>query len=197
MLPEDLSDLMSLFEITCPTVSQLGWCWCINQFQNIVGEINSTPAPLIGNSEHQRRSTFLTHPVFNTHHSESQLVRYIKRLENKDVSLVHSMIPLGSCTMKLNASAELTAVSWPKFANIHPFAPLDQTRGYSLLFNDLERWLCEMTGYDDFSLQPNSGANGEYAGLLAIRSYLESIDQGQRKVMHSVCTLFNLMFRSA
>lgn len=117
--------------------------------------MHEIPAPLIGNSEHQRRSTFLTHPIFNTYHSESQLVRYIKRLENKDISLVHSMIPLGSCTMKLNASAELTPVTWPKLSNIHPFAPLDQARGYFQIFNDLERWLCEMTGYDSFSLQPN------------------------------------------
>ena len=92
------------------------------------------------------------------------------------------MIPLGSCTMKLNAAAELTPLTWPKFANVHPFAPLDQTRGFQQVFNDLEKWLCEMTGYDNFSLQPNSGANGEYAGLLAIKGYLESIGQGHRRV---------------
>jgi len=121
----------------------------------------------------------------------------MKRLENKDLSLVHSMIPLGSCTMKLNASAELSSVAWPRFSNIHPFAPEEQTRGYQRIFNDLERWLCELTGkgtmtvllrafalsgYDAFSLQPNSGANGEYAGLLAIKGYLESTGQENRKV---------------
>jgi len=169
VLNDDIVDILHLFEVKCKT-------------EQIEAESNETPAPLIGNSEHQRRSTFLTHPIFNTYHSESQLVRYIKRLENKDISLVHSMIPLGSCTMKLNAAAELAPVNWPKFSNVHPFCPLDQTRGYFKVFNDLERWLCEMTGYDYFSLQPNSGANGEYAGLLAIKGYLESIDQGQRKI---------------
>ncbi|CAD5212806.1 unnamed protein product [Bursaphelenchus okinawaensis] len=169
VVPEDLHDLLYLFNITVTTD-------CIQT------HIHETPSPLIGNSEHARRSSFLQHPVFNSHHSEAQLVRYIKRLENKDVSLVHSMIPLGSCTMKLNASAELAPITWPKFSNIHPFAPLDQTKGYAQVFNDLERWLCELTGYDNFSLQPNSGANGEYAGLLAIRGYHESIDQAQRNI---------------
>ncbi|KAI6232700.1 hypothetical protein M3Y99_00993800 [Aphelenchoides fujianensis] len=164
VLPEDLSDLLHLFDIHISA-------------DKIEAELQETPAPLIGNSEHQRRSTFLTHPVFNSHHSESQLVRYIKRLENKDVSLVHSMIPLGSCTMKLNASAELSPITWPRFSTIHPFAPLDQTRGYYKIFNDLERWLCELTGYDSFSL-----AAQQYAGLLAIKQYLESIGQGQRKI---------------
>ncbi|CAI5442528.1 unnamed protein product [Caenorhabditis angaria] len=129
-------------------------------------------SPLIGNSVHARSSLFLQHPVFNTYHSEQQLVRYMKRLENKDVSLVHSMIPLGSCTMKLNASAELIPITWPGFSNLHPFAPISQASGYQQIFQDLEKWLCEITGYDNFSLQPNSGANGEYAGLLTIRNYL-------------------------
>ncbi|KAI6180842.1 hypothetical protein M3Y98_00764700 [Aphelenchoides besseyi] len=170
VLPDDLSDILHLFEIRYSS-------------EQIESELQETPAPLIGNSEHQRRSKYLTHPVFNSHHSESQLVRYIKRLENKDISLVHSMIPLGSCTMKLNAAAELSPMTWPQFSTIHPFAPIDQARGYYEIFNDLERWLCELTGYDSFSLQPNSGANGEYAALLAIKQYLASIDQSQRKVV--------------
>lgn len=123
--------------------------------EEIQAALKEMPAPLIGNSEFSRRSTFLLHPVFNTYHSETQLLRYIKRLENKDLSLVHSMIPLGSCTMKLNASAEMAPLTWNKFCNIHPFVPLDQTRGYAQVFNDLEKWLCELTGYDSFSLQPN------------------------------------------
>lgn len=138
--------------------------------------------PLIGNSPHSRSSLFLQHPVFNTYHSEQQLVRYMKRLENKDVSLVHSMIPLGSCTMKLNASAELIPITWPTLSSIHPFAPIEQAKGYSQIFGDLEKWLCEITGYDNFSLQPNSGANGEYAGLLAIRNYLIHKGQEQRNI---------------
>lgn len=131
--------------------------------------------------------------MFNSHHSESQLVRYIKRLENKDISLVHSMIPLGSCTMKLNASAELAPITWPKFSNVHPFVPADQAKGYAQVFNDLEKWLCELTGYDRFSLQPNSGANGEYAGLLAIKGYLESTDQAQRNVSWQNPSLTSLL----
>ncbi|CAK5087921.1 unnamed protein product [Meloidogyne enterolobii] len=106
----------------------------------------------------------------------------MKRLENKDLSLVHSMIPLGSCTMKLNASCELIPISWPKLANIHPFVPTEQAKGYSKVFNDLERWFCELTGYDKFSLQPNSGANGEYAGMLAIRGYFHSKGESQRNI---------------
>ncbi|CAI4230892.1 unnamed protein product [Auanema sp. JU1783] len=140
------------------------------------------PAPLIGNSEHARTSLFLEHPVFNSYHSEQQLVRYMKRLENKDTSLVHSMIPLGSCTMKLNASAELIPITWPEFNNIHPYAPTSQTKGYQEVFNNLENWLCEITGYDSFSLQPNSGANGEYAGLLTIQNYHNSRGDTQRNV---------------
>ncbi len=130
----------------------------------------------------RRADAFLSHPVFNRYHSETEMLRYLKRLENKDYSLVHGMIPLGSCTMKLNAVAEMMPVSWPEFAQIHPFAPEDQTRGYRLLLADLEHQLAEITGYDAVSLQPNSGAQGEYAGLLAIRKYHESIGQGYRDV---------------
>lgn len=119
----------------------------------------------------QRESTYLTHPVFNEHHTESKMMRYIKSLENKDLSLVHSMISLGSCTMKLNAASEMFPVSWPEFANMHPFAPANQTQGYQQIFDELSAYLCEITGFDACSLQPNSGAQGEYTGLLAIRAY--------------------------
>jgi glycine dehydrogenase len=118
-----------------------------------------------------RTAEFCTHPVFSTHHTESAMMRYIKRLENKDLSLTHSMISLGSCTMKLNAATEMIPVSWPEFANLHPFAPLDQTQGYQQIFEELAKYLCECTGFTACSLQPNSGAQGEYAGLLAIRAY--------------------------
>jgi glycine dehydrogenase len=119
----------------------------------------------------KRTSEFLTHPVFNTHQSETQLLRYMEKLRSRDLSLVHSMIPLGSCTMKLNATAEMMPISWPGFARIHPFAPLSQTEGYHELFRELEKALAEITGFAAVSLQPNAGSQGEYAGLLAIRGY--------------------------
>lgn len=130
----------------------------------------------------ERTSDFMTHPVFNQYHSEHEMLRYIKKLENKDLSLVHSMISLGSCTMKLNATSEMVAVTWPEFGDIHPFAPKYQTRGYHMMFNDLVDWLCEITGFADVSLQPNSGAQGEYAGLMVIRAYHESRGESHRNV---------------
>lgn len=147
---------------TAPTVkSNIGMTW---------------PAPLV------RKSTFLTHPIFNAHHSEHEMLRYIKKLENKDLSMVHSMISLGSCTMKLNATAEMIPVTWPTLGQIHPFAPADQTRGYAEMIEHLESWLKEITGFTGVSLQPNSGAQGEYAGLMVIRAYHQSRNEGHRNI---------------
>jgi glycine dehydrogenase len=129
-----------------------------------------------------RSSEFLTHAVFNTHHSEHEMLRYIKSLESKDLSLCDSMIPLGSCTMKLNATSEMIPVTWPEFSKLHPFAPLDQTGGYMQIFDELNRWLSEITGFAAMSLQPNSGAQGEYAGLMVIRAYHESRGEGKRNI---------------
>ncbi len=131
----------------------------------------------------QRTSTFLLHPVFNKYHSETEMMRYLKMLENKDLSLVHSMIALGSCTMKLNAATELIPVSWAHFSKIHPFAPSSQTEGYNYIIKDLERLLCTITGFYTCSLQPNSGAQGEFAGLLAIKRYHESKNEHHRNVI--------------
>ena len=129
-----------------------------------------------------RKSAFLTHPVFNTHHSEHELLRYMRSLADKDLAMDRTMIPLGSCTMKLNATAEMIPVTWPEFGNIHPLAPSSQTHGYKQLIDDLEAMLVECTGYDAVSLQPNSGAQGEYAGLLAIRAYHRSRNEGHRDI---------------
>jgi glycine dehydrogenase len=129
-----------------------------------------------------RQSDYLTHPVFNTHHTEHEMLRYLKSLENKDLSLVHSMISLGSCTMKLNATAEMIPLTWPEFGAIHPFAPTNQVGGYAQLVSELNIWLCEITGFAAMSFQPNSGAQGEYAGLMAIRAYHESRGDHHRNV---------------
>jgi glycine dehydrogenase len=130
-----------------------------------------------------RRSAYLTHPVFNTHHSETEMMRYIRSLERKDIGLGESMIPLGSCTMKLNAAAEMLPVSWPEFARLHPFAPADQAQGYAQIFTELERALCAATGFAAVSLQPNSGAQGELAGLLVIRAWHHSRGEAHRTVV--------------
>lgn len=134
------------------------------------------PASLI------RRQPYLMHPVFNTHHSEHEMLRYLKRLENKDLSMVHSMIPLGSCTMKLNATTEMIPLTWPEFANVHPFTPEDQAAGYLAMIDELEGWLREITGFTGVSLQPNSGAQGEYAGLMTIRAYHKNRNDDRRKI---------------
>lgn len=133
-------------------------------------------------SEVSRTSTYLTHPIFNSYHSESEMLRYIKSLEAKDLSLCHSMIPLGSCTMKLNATTEMLPLTWAPFGGLHPFAPADQTSGYMQLINELNDWLSEITGFAKMSFQPNSGAQGEYAGLLVIRAYHESRGEKHRNV---------------
>ena len=145
--------------------------------QNATVKNASIPASLT------RTSTYLQHPVFNTHHSETQMMRYIKQLENKDLSLNTSMISLGSCTMKLNAATEMIPVSWPCFGGLHPFAPAEQTKGYQEIAKELSDYLCETTGFTACSLQPNSGAQGEYAGLLTIRSYHEARNQSNRNIV--------------
>jgi len=132
-------------------------------------KIKSIPAKFSRNLN--RKSKFLTHSIFNENQSETLMMRYLKKLENKDISLVHSMIPLGSCTMKLNAAVEMIPLTWPEFGQLHPFVPLDQSTGYKEIFRDLEKALCVMTGFTAVSLQPNSGAQGEFAGLLVIRAY--------------------------
>ncbi|HXN81433.1 MAG TPA: aminomethyl-transferring glycine dehydrogenase [Myxococcales bacterium] len=141
-----------------------------------LGEASALPPALV------RKSDYLQHPVFNTHHSETEMLRYMRLLESRDLSLTRSMIPLGSCTMKLNATAEMLPVTWPQFGRIHPFAPKSQTQGYAQIFSELEAMLREITGFDGVSLQPNAGAQGEYAGLLVIRAYHESRGEGHRKV---------------
>jgi len=134
------------------------------------------PAPL------SRASAYLQHPLFNRYHSETEMMRYLKRLESRDLSLTTSMIPLGSCTMKLNAACEMFPVTWPEFSRIHPFAPLKQARGYQTIFQQLEEWLAEITGFAGISLQPNAGSQGEYAGLLVIRAYHASRGQPHRNI---------------
>ncbi len=133
-------------------------------------------------SENLRSGEILTHPIFNSHHSEHEMLRYIKSLEAKDLSLCHSMIALGSCTMKLNATTEMIPITWPEFGKLHPFAPTDQVGGYMQIFDELEKALCEITGFHAMSLQPNAGAQGEYAGLLVIREYLINKGEGHRNV---------------
>jgi glycine dehydrogenase len=157
--PSDLADLAACFGASISVASEL---------------------PLYG--DYQRVSSFLTHPVFNTHHTETEMLRYIRRLEARDLTLTTSMIPLGSCTMKLNASTEMFPVTWPEFGSLHPFAPADQAKGYAALAADLQRWLAEITGLPGVSLQPNSGAAGEYAGLLAVRNYHDSRGDHARTV---------------
>lgn len=143
----------------------------------VVENVNTTiPASL------QRTSEYLTHPVFNSHHSEHEMLRYIKSLETKDLSLCHSMIALGSCTMKLNATTEMIPITWPEFSNIHPFAPTDQVLGYYKMFDELDKWLSEITGFAAMSFQPNAGAQGEYAGLMVIRAYHQDRGDHHRNI---------------
>jgi glycine dehydrogenase len=160
-----------------------------DDLSDLIRVFDGSPADLVNDSDaHKipesllRTSEFLSHPVFNTHHTETEMLRYLRRLESRDLSLTTSMIPLGSCTMKLNATAEMLPVTWPEFGKLHPFAPSDQAAGYRLLFEQLEKWLAEITGFSAISLQPNAGSQGEYAGLLAIRGYLRSRGETHRNV---------------
>ena len=164
---EDVRALWSLFAAGRPMPS-------FDRFEK--GAAPLLPAAL------SRTSEYLTHPVFNTHHSETEMLRYIRKLSDKDLALDRSMIPLGSCTMKLNATSEMIPITWPEFAHIHPFAPREQLAGYELLDSQLREWLCQATGYAGISLQPNAGSQGEYAGLLVIKAYHESRGQAQRNI---------------
>ena len=164
VMDDDLLDIVSCFAKAKGTDAEMGHTG------------DGIPAHL------NRTSEFLNHPTFNSFHSESEMMRYLKSLENKDISLTHSMISLGSCTMKLNAATQMYPVSKPEFSTMHPFAPADQTEGYDLVIKDLEKWLCEITGFAAVSFQPNSGAQGEYAGLLTIRAYHQSNGDDQRNI---------------
>lgn len=166
--PSALFDVINSFgNDTDPVVYEL----------NHEDSLNNIPGTLT------RTSGFLSHPVFNSHHSETQMMRYINQLQSRDISLVHSMISLGSCTMKLNAASEMIPLSWTHWSRIHPFAPVNQAEGYLFIVNELSKYLCEITKFDACSLQPNSGAQGEYAGLLTIKAYHEANGQGHRDVM--------------
>ncbi|MBG16261.1 MAG: glycine dehydrogenase (aminomethyl-transferring) [Crocinitomicaceae bacterium] len=162
-------------------------CWeAINKLSRSIGKafnceinINKENSFDITNA---RKDEVLSHPVFNSYHSETEMMRYLKKLENKDLSLTHTMISLGSCTMKLNAASEMMPITLPEFANLHPFVPLDQAKGYEEIFNTLTRDLCDITGFDSISLQPNSGAQGEYAGLMVIRAFHKSNNEGHRNI---------------
>ena len=175
--------IVSFDETSCPSVISTLLFIFTGQPAEPVEFMKPLSEMEVGFRDHfKRKSKFLQHAVFNRYHSETEMLRYIKRLESRDLSLTASMIPLGSCTMKLNAAAEMFPVSWPEFAKIHPFAPLAQTRGYQILFQLLESWLEECTGFAGISLQPNAGSQGEYAGLLVIRAYHESRGEAHRNV---------------
>jgi glycine dehydrogenase len=162
--PEDLIDLWQIFALK-------------DELPFTIQELTDSTSHLL-----LRQSSYLTHPVFNRYHSETELLRYLHKLETKDLSLTTSMIPLGSCTMKLNATAEMIPVTWEEFGKIHPFAPPSQTRGYQILFQQLEAWLAEITGFAGISLQPNAGSQGEYAGLLVIHEYHASRGEAHRNI---------------
>src|SRR5262249_39677420 len=171
---------ISCDETTTPAVIEAVWRAFGSQAKGQVPRFEQLSAR--AGSAIARRSDFLTHTVFHLYRSETEMLRYMRRLSDRDLALDRSMIPLGSCTMQLNATAEMIPITWPEFANIHPFAPVDQAQGYAELIADLSAKLCEITGYDAISLQPNSGAQGEYAGLLVIRAYHASRGEPQRTV---------------
>lgn len=174
---------VSLDETTTREDLEMLWSFFVKPGQPMprLSDFEKGVEPLIP-EDLRRTSNFLTHPVFNTHHSETGMLRYIRMLSDKDLALDRSMIPLGSCTMKLNATSEMIPVTWPEFANIHPFAPPDQLQGYAELDQQLRDWLCQATGYAGISLQPNAGSQGEYAGLLVIKAWLEAHGQGHRNI---------------
>ena len=174
---------IALDETTTRDDIELIWSIFAKPGQTIpkVADFEKGIEPLIP-AELRRSSAFLTHPVFNTHHSETAMLRYIRSLSDKDLALDRSMIPLGSCTMKLNATSEMIPITWPEFANIHPFAPTDQQLGYAELDQQLRYWLCQATGYAGISLQPNAGSQGEYAGMLVIKAFHEAHGQGHRNI---------------
>ncbi len=174
---------VSLDETTTREDIALVWSFFAKPGQTLpaVEEFEHGIEPLIPKAL-RRTSAFLTHPVFNTHHSETGMLRYIRKLSDKDLALDRSMIPLGSCTMKLNATSEMIPITWPEFANIHPFAPRDQMEGYAELDEQLRGWLCQATGYAGISLQPNAGSQGEYAGLLVIKAFHQAKGQGHRNI---------------
>ena len=164
--PADVADLLTVFALGKPLAFE------VSELFGLPG--NALPPPFT------RSTPYLTHPVFNAHHSETEMLRYLKRLEDRDLSLTSAMIPLGSCTMKLNATTEMIPVTWPAFGRLHPFAPREQAAGYAELFRQLERWLAEITGFAAVSLQPNAGSQGEFAGLMTIRAYHRAGGQAHR-----------------
>ncbi len=175
---DDLSNINDILEVFAKSCNH-------SDSENLISEVLSSDYTLAKAhipEKLYRTTSFLNHKVFNSYHSETAMMRYIKSLERKDLSLTHAMIPLGSCTMKLNAASELFPLSWASFGNLHPFAPAHQARGYHIMFHELEEMLCEITGFDAISLQPNSGAQGEYAGLMVIRAYHRSRGDNHRNI---------------
>ena len=175
---DDLSNINDILEVFAKSCNH-------SDSENLINEVLSgdyTEAVALIPDELYRKSDFMKYDIFNKYHSETEIMRYIKSLEKKDLSLTHSMIPLGSCTMKLNAASQLFPLSWSEFGNLHPFAPAHQARGYHIMFHELEEMLCEITGFDAISLQPNSGAQGEFAGLMVIRAYHERNGENHRNI---------------
>ncbi|MBR0826738.1 aminomethyl-transferring glycine dehydrogenase [Bradyrhizobium manausense] len=170
---------IALDETTTPATVEAVWRAFGGQLA--YAEIDATTREALPDAL-KRATAFLTHPVFHAHRSETEMLRYMRKLSDRDLALDRAMIPLGSCTMKLNATTEMMPLTWPEFGSLHPFAPREQAKGYHALFARLEKWLCDITGYDAISLQPNSGAQGEYAGLLAIRDYHIARGEGHRKI---------------